>query len=253
MNELLAFIDKLASTDSLELTDEKKKELSDELKGIYSSKFLYFYSILSSALEEKLPDEREQIEYNLRQLFSYFDEDDDCAVKFHKLYDHISLESIRLNRMSAVEYYSENAFTQRMEAEKLYSEMEKNANRLNRRINNSYSQIVSILGIFTGIVLSCVFAMQLFQSSLSNLTDTNFYKILLFCLIISFAIFNLVFMLLYVIGKLSGISLAVNYNIGVSKHRNAFNMLISKYPYVFYFDVAISLLAIVVYIFKCRN
>ena len=154
--------------------------------------------------------------------------------------------------MAKVEYDSGVTEISRQEVEDLYNEIKKKVNKLNKRVDSSYGQIVSILGIFTGIVLSCVFAMQLFQSSLSNLNYDNFYLILLLTLVVSFAAFNLVFMLLFVVGKLSGMSLSVNYNIGKAKHKNAINMLRIKYPYVFYFDIVIIGLAVLIYITKCR-
>ena len=252
MDELLQIIDELSAPSSIELTEEQKVGFSVRIKKIYSNTFRHSYSDLSAKLEEKLPEEREQIEYNLREICPLFNEDDDRTAKFYKLLDHVSLESIRLNRMAKVEYYSGVTEISRQEVEDLYNEIKGKVNKLNRRVDSSYGQIVSILGIFTGIVLSCVFAMQLFQSSLSNLNYDNFYLILLLTLVVSFAAFNLVFMLLFVVGKLSGMSLSVNYNIGKAKHKNAINMLRIKYPYVFYFDIVIIGLAALIYITKCR-
>lgn len=252
MEELIEIINELSSSSAIELKEDDKKEISSRIKQIYSDTFRYSYSFLSAILEDKLPEEREQIEYNLRELLPYFDDDDEKSKKFYKLLDHVSLESMRLNRMAKVEYFSDEAAIQKQEVEKIYHEIEKKVSKLNKRVDHSYGQIVSILGIFTAIVLSCVFAFQFFQSSLNVLSDVNFYKVLFFCLIISFTIFNLVFMLLFVIGKLSGMSLAVNYNIGKAKHKNALNMLRVKYPYVFYFNVVIVLLSAAVYFLKCR-
>lgn len=254
MDELLKIINELSAPSSIELTQENKENFYQRIKNIYSNvSFRYSYSELSAILEEKCPEEREQIEFNLREISYLFDDDDDEKIaKFYKLLDHISLESMRLNRMAKVEYFSSAAEQSRQEVNDLYAYIKGKVNQLNRRVDRSYGQIVSILGIFTGIVLSCVFALQLFQSSFSNLKEENFYFILLLVLVVTFALFNTIFMLLFVIGKLTGMTLAVNYNIGKARHKNAINMLRIKYPYVFYFNIVVVVLALLVYIFKCR-
>ena len=141
MEELIEIINELSSSSAIELKEDDKKEISSRIKQIYSDTFRYSYSFLSAILEDKLPEEREQIEYNLRELLPYFDDDDEKSKKFYKLLDHVSLESMRLNRMAKVEYFSDEAAIQKQEVEKIYHEIEKKVSKLNKRVDHSYGSI----------------------------------------------------------------------------------------------------------------
>lgn len=253
MEELLGLLKKLALPSNIELDNSSKQEFYRQFEKIYVEDFRHSYSEISVAMEEFCPEERDQVVENIKELSHLQNISNTFQKKIHKLYDHVSLEVVRLNRMAKVEYYSNMVDVQKENIENLYNELNKNVKSLNKRVNHSLGQIVAILGIFTGIVLSCVFAFQFFQGALSGLKDNNLHQLLLLSIVVGFAVFNIVFMLMFVVAKLAGMTIAVDYSYPKAYRRNAINTLRRKYPYVFYFDFFMIVCALIIYFFKCRT
>lgn len=254
MADLLVLLSEISAIDNIILDQKKTVEYSDRLSKIYSnSDFRHSYHEISQTLEEMIPDQWDILEQNLLMILDYVNSviyNQDVIKKLAKLCDHVSLETIRLQRMAKIKFIGdivaeENA-KMRSENQTMLNELES----LREKVEGFHAQSITILGIFSGLVIGFSTGIQLLSSTFANINELNFYKMVLFVLIISLILFNLIFLLMYAVSKISNHSIA-----GRCKHgkncdvcrRCNYNIsyLVHRYPYVLYFNVIIVICAII--------
>ena len=237
----------------IELDSSIINQYGQELCAIYSEKdFRHSYAQISIEIEKLAPDQRDVLCANLesfKESVSPLLEKGDFPAetkrevlqKISKLCDHVELESIRLSRIDKVEYIGSEASKALTDADGKLKETEEKANALSDRVSDYHSQSISILGIFSGLVITFSCVTQFSVSSLSNFSSSNAYKVTYFLCLSFFFLFNIIFMLMYSISKLSGKSIAVDCtkkNCANCKHcKVIFARLKKKYPFVFWFDL----------------
>lgn len=245
----------------VEFEEDQVDSFSNELCKIYSVKgFRHSYSDISTELEKMCPDQRDALCDRLEQLqqrISSMPKEDADPVstevkeKVYKLCDHVDLECLRISRIDKVEYIGKEAKNALNEADGRLNETNKKADELDKRVSDYHSHSISILAIFSGLVITFSGMLQFTSSSLSNLSNTDAYKITYFVCLAFFFLFNTVFMLMYCISKISGKSIAVSCKrTDCKKCRHCstwIGRLKNKYPYVLGFDVAAVLIIVIVF------
>lgn len=200
--------------------------LCEVVKNYYANNKRHKYSEISSYLMET-----DDIEYllenlkNIQKRLGEFPENDSTSIKVFKLIDHITLElnrtkynsksfmDMQLASMNAVlsdatkkisstvkELRQEQAQKINFEIEEFRSETED----LKEKVNDAYSQFVSILGIFSAVVLVFFGGMTAFSAIFANMQNINRFKLAFITALVGMIIFNLVFMFLYILAKLLG-------------------------------------------------
>ena len=241
-----------AVVEHLELDSAAITEFSKELCDIYSMQdFRHSYSEISIAVEMLAADQRDVLCENLKLLQAGVEEelnsrsgstDDKNQVrqKIAKLYDHIDLESIRLARIDRVEFIGREASSALTAADGKLKETEDKADELSERVSDYHAQSISILGIFSGLVITFSSVMQFSATTLNNITNTEAYKVTYFLCLAFYFLFNILFMLMYTISKISGKSIATDCRrkncSNCRQCKNIFCRLMKKYPYVFWFN-----------------
>lgn len=106
------------------------------------------------------------------------------------------------------------------------------------KLNNN---LISILGIFSAIIVSFFSGISFLGSALNNMHQVTIYKLLLVVIITGCIIFNIIAMLLYYIAKLSGKDIGK----GCSRNRCAicnsksyFECFKDKYTLIYYFNLS---------------
>lgn len=250
--------------DYLELDPSKIAEFSKELCDIYSLEgFRHSYSEISIAVEMLAADQRDVLCENLRLLqegietelgnqTKSVEEQNQIRQKIAKLYDHIDLESIRLARIDRVEFIGREASTALTAADGKLKETEDKANELSERVSDYHAQSISILGIFSGLVITFSSVIQFSTTSLTNITNTDAYKVTYFLCLAFYLLFNILFMLMYCISKLSGKSIATDCRrkncSNCRQCKTIFGRLKTKYPYVFWFNLVGLALIILIFV-----
>lgn len=258
MEELIELLREIS--DKIELTDEYIKEASNSIRFIYSDpNFRHSYAELSFFIEKELYcDERDELVGKLDKILFFLDsnEKDNQSVisKIGKLCDHIQLESIRLNRMAHIEMVADKAKVSNTETAKLLQENKEKAEEIEKSISNTNSQIISVLGIFAGLVITFTVISGLGIESFKHIDELNFYKTIFYLNILGFILYNTVFMMLYIISKISSISIAVKCRKkscdSCSENHYQINVLRRKYPYVFWMDFFFIMMMIIIPIAK---
>lgn len=183
-----------------------------------------------------------------------------------ELYDHIMLEIVRitdnkknLDRINEIidQFKKESAdsfekqdvsliqtvaeFENKFrEADKSFSrqnsdinEISKRAKKLKKKVNNVYSQFVSILGIFTAIVIVFFGGVSVFSDVLTNIHQAEWYQIGFGVSFVGIIMFDIIFMFLYILSKLVGTPISTKEE---SDKKIALFRWIDKYPYLFWFN-----------------
>ncbi|MFH5958302.1 SWI/SNF complex subunit SWI3 [Clostridium perfringens] len=283
----------LNSMAEINVREEKKYEqqisdIKEQLLKFYNTHTRNSYSEI---LQFFLGIELGNVEYFLENLDYFIKETDNSKIKrgLEKIKDHIQLEEKRMeyirktqteagnnllkqikeaernfyiknNELSAALKKSENELNLHKEDIKTHTETIENHKKSIDGINN---QIITIIGIFSAIVITFFGGSELFSSALEFLGSVSKYRILFLTILISFVMFNTIFMLLNFISKLIGKEL-VSKNCKSEPKENKcetcpkkdkFKKCIKeKYPLVYWFDfICFSLLVLVALIYYIDN
>jgi len=76
-----------------------------------------------------------------------------------------------------------------------------------KETKNLKAQVISILGIFSGIVVAFSFSISTIGEALSNLTDKNIFNIAFLVFVLGIVFVNTISLLMVFIAKMSGFSL----------------------------------------------
>ena len=195
MESLIDILENLISNFK-DLNENTLKEYADQLNNIYSvDDFRHSYAEISIFLEKKTyPDQRENLVHRIDELLSYLDDNNysaDVVKKVGKLVDHLQLESVRLSRIDNIKFISEQIKIQQSSRLNELKENVKKAEKLQNELKNINTQLVSVLGIFTGIVISIFGGMSFFSSVFNNINDVGRHRLIFITTLVGFTLFNL--------------------------------------------------------------
>lgn len=242
-------------------------DLCSVVKEYYTNNKRHKYSEVSSYLMENA-----DIEYlleNLRRIqerLGECEENEVYSVKVFKLIDHITLELNRTKFNSSVmqadmmntaisgvlkEVNQSIDKVRKEQSQKIDFEVNEFRNEtraLKDKVEDSYSQFVSILGIFSAIVLVFFGGMTAFNAIFANMQYIGRFKLVFTTSLIGLIIFNLIFMFLYVLAKLlkreiiasSGDDLVTGKNCLVKWIKRVW----SRYPYMIMFNIIMFIIMI---------
>ena len=207
----------VASLDSIDSSyDDKIKDVSEEFRVYYNNKGRHLYSEVSTFLykvnEEDLDYVYDNVESVHRVLLSYDEENNtEYARKILKLEDHIRLEILRAQHLKDVQNNNAARLIRRINIlSKNTNEYTKKFNSLNKQyekqresVDGLNSQIISVIGIFSAIVITFFGGINFIESVLNSINKVSKYRLVFAILITGFVMFNTIFMLLNFISKLT--------------------------------------------------
>lgn len=218
------------------------KDDLDDFKAIYTIDFRHSYNELSKFLEKELgPDERDFLCFKIDLLLEELDKQPRESMAFarkgvFKLAYHVSLETVRLNRMNHIDFLASEAMKNLDATQKMQDENEEKVENLSKSINSFHGQSITILGIFTGIVIGFTSGMELIEGALNALPQIGMKDTVVLISVLGIILFNILFMFMYILSRISEKSVAI-----ACKHKDCKRCrdgckLITKawrkYPYV---------------------
>ena len=249
---------------SAEIKDIKQlDELCDIVRSYYANNKRHKYSEVSVYLMET--DDIEYLLENLRRVqnrLGEHSEDEATSIKVFKLIDHISLElnrtkynsknfrDMQVSTMNAALSEASrtiNSVVDKMrqeQSEKINTEIKefkRGTDELRDKVDDSYTQFVSILGIFSAIVLVFFGGMDAFGSIFANMQNIGKVKLAFSISLIGVIIFNLIFMFLYVLAKFLGkeiSSSAISEGTGNCVLIRWVKRIWKRYPYMLMFNAS---------------
>lgn len=245
-----------------QLNEDEIKKIVTYLSQKYQIGDRHSYSYISSTIYQNIPHEQEltRIELTLDILKNNSDaiyrygmknnSDDIIKRGFDKFHDHISLEINRLedlnNKIKQINHtidtfkkdFSKDMIDTLDQSKKEINSLSKRTLKsMNRISDNIFAQIASILGIFAAIIFVFFGGTQLFSNALEgihNISTLQEVGVLGFIVtLIGLIMFDLIFMLLYVVSVISGHPIG-----GLVKWENeeglfgVYELLKKKFPYV---------------------
>lgn len=204
LNELLK---DLAKND-VRIDDNNVDKYILELQGIYDADFRHLYSSLFgtiTSIDENSSLNLMGLSANIQTIHDAVINDSkykdaDFYLKIKKLYDHINLDISRIEytKKIADKINEENAITN------------KELRTVRAKADQMQKDYVTILGIFSSIVITFVAGMVFSGSVLNNIDKASIYRLTFVMIMIGFLIFNLLNLLLRAIQRINGQHILVN-------------------------------------------
>lgn len=177
-----------------------------------------------------------------------------------KLIDHINLELFHIqrniNNLNKLRDIEKSYKSANNEISKTLKENEKitiKINNINKNVSNFNNQLVSILGIFTGIIIAFFGSSSIIGNALGNMHLVNRYKIVFVVSLVGLLTINIIATLLTTIGKILDKNLHVTMcdfeikcedcnRCELKKKKRIILMFIHKYPYIFFINLIILII-----------
>lgn len=212
-NTLLLLLEQLAyDTDrNILKTTKDKNDYYMKLEGIYrklsdGTDFRHSYSdifIVLSSIDSK--EDEGSIDFvaeNLYELYQYAINKPNkvLATKIQKLYDHVNLDVARINYVKAIDRrYTINGEKVSTSLKDMESELNKTKDELEEyveKVDNAQKESITILGIFSAVVLAFIGGITFTSSVLSNINSVSIYRLLMLAIVIGFVFINAIWILL---------------------------------------------------------
>ncbi|EIS9421520.1 hypothetical protein L0865_003341 [Clostridioides difficile] len=224
----------------------EKKEF-DKISKIELTGDSIKYNFILEYIKKTTTDTRNNLRENtLIYIEEYSSEIDDNLVH---ILNHILLE---VPRASELEYLKNEARRAKNNNDSIRTEIKNNKKTLaecQENISSAQSEFISILSIFAAVIIAFLGGMSLIGSALNNMDNVSKYRLIFVLLTIGFIMFNVIYMLLYIVSKL------VHGKIYMEKkeckgceERKISNCLINRHPLLFYYNYFSSVSIFIVFL-----
>lgn len=203
-------------TDVDEIIKMLKTFYGKEKRHLYSEIFI-FLSERHKWWKEENDDiirRLETIDNNVKYIGDKIKNDSEIGIQFTKLKDHICLETARIkfwyNQQSVLKTQISELNSGLNQAQQEAKEIEGLNEKTREEVNGFRTTQVTILTIFIGILLTLVSDIKFSAAILEIADKTPLYKLCLIIIIGSAAVINTSFLLVSLLAKLTGKSLAID-------------------------------------------
>lgn len=191
----------LSSEDAVS-NEEKIRGYLLRLQAIYQPEFRHFYSDIFAVITKIDGDSRKTgnivtLQGNINVLYSHSidgDFSEEFKLCLRKLYDHVNLDIARLE-------YTKRIVDTINESNTITN---KELRVVKTKAEQMQKEYVTILGIFSSIVLTFVAGMFFSSAVLSNIDKTTIYRLVFIMSLIGLMLFNLFHFLLDYIQRING-------------------------------------------------
>lgn len=238
------------------------KQIADKLALIYSDDFRHSYSdffpVVLKIFETDNTYSQDYLLDNLQKIRDLLETDysegknqyKDVFSQFVKLCEHLNLQVSQLIYFSSTEEKVNDANMNLENATKNLNKANDALEEANKKANSMQTELIAVLSIFAAIVITFSGGLELLGNAVTAVCSdaVNIYRLTLICLIVGFVFFNTVFLMMYLVAKITDRSIyakcktkdctCVKNGIpectGIKKLRR-------RLPYVFYFNIFLIL------------
>jgi hypothetical protein len=240
---------------------------------IYSDNYRHEYSKITRVLFSiENPEERDYLLEKINIIKLQLNKNE-TKKSLNKLTDHIELENIRMSELEKISNKaitaSENINSIKDELDNEVSEIENKTIEIESKTDNAQykldniqiemknntTQSITILSIFAGVVMAFTGGMSYISQALAALNQIGPYRAGIFITLIGTVMFDLIFLLLYMIGKLTdryiGSTSCKCQDPRKGCTNRKVNCSIKRYPYIIWFNLVslIIIMSILIVIF----
>lgn len=203
---------------STELSKILESRTPSEIQSIYDSitncfnneyKINYSDSYQIAKALTSVEDKTEYVFENLTRLMEKTKKvDNQIAIDVHKLLDYISLECARCveyNKfMRSSEVSMQELFSKHNELVNRSSILQEKIESAQRDLEKSQVSAITVIGLFSAIIMSFFGGISFSRQALTALSMSSPIRLVFVLSLIGFILFNLLFLILYIVGKLTG-------------------------------------------------
>lgn len=202
-----------------------------DTKNEWEHSFRHLYSAITTLVlklyDSPSSDVTDTLTNNLYEVYKYCENNSDqdkFKKAIFKLYDHVALETVRCRHYRETTEKAESvtktlkeatdSYKQILDSSAVASDLKNITERIHistqelstakKDVNNLQNQVISVLGIFSAIIIAFFGGFSYFTSIFSNLHNLHICKALFFAALLGFILFNLIVLLLVVIAHLTG-------------------------------------------------
>lgn len=255
-DKLSALIKDLAKSQEVLSGNKRLNDYYTKLRGIYLTKttenFKHLRNDIFSVITEVHTSEPGAIDVlgeNMRVLYVYTmsKPDEKLKASVSELFDDVSLDISRIKYIYAIDrrmaitgndlFSQIDTANQKIEeAQKKYDSIKDDVDKTSKKISNAYSEFVSILGIFSAIVLVFFGGTSILGNVFSMVNEVDLPILIIAGSFIGIVVFDLLFMFIYFLAKILDRSIAATDR--VMWWESLLNRFKTRYPIVFYANIA---------------
>lgn len=243
--------------------DNELRRIAYKLKGIYTNGFRHhyaeFFSLILQISEDGNEYDLEYLSTNLEAVRSLVEEDYIGGEKdfnglyrpLSKLSDHINLEIGRYSHYSISEKKLQDLDKHNQTLQKELKEATSQLSKARASVSTVQTELIAVLSIFAAIVLTFSGGISFLGSALSSIKESPFSKTVFFILLCGFILINAIFILLYIVSKITDRNIYAKCE---SEHCTCsngkpkccrINRLRKRLPYIFWINITILLLMVI--------
>lgn len=229
--DFINLLNDLAQSQIMLETEEKRTEFYKRLEKCYHNpngdNYRHYYSdiflVLTSIKNKDAPGDIQVLGQNIQEIHSdyrayNFDQNGnliDIRDSINKLYDHVSLDIARLvfsdagdretrneAKIDEVKRETNSLSDGIMKAQKDLGETKEELKKTIDELRDSKKEYISILGIFSSVVLTFTAGIAFSTSVLQNIHQASVYRLVLGVLLIAFVLINVIFLLFHYVDKM---------------------------------------------------
>lgn len=224
MTELISLLDNVAQDFEFHFSiiDDNEEayraiayDYFQDLKRIYARIGRHRYSDISKYIDSQIQDKVDGLCIGIKCIIdcakaNEYDKDDVssedyiCYKKICKLFDHVELEAARYSSIKRIQMLAENNSSQAYHATEIMVKAKDTAEEAKKQAKNLSQQLISILGIFAGIIVTFSFATTVVGETIANLTKNDVVYLAFAVCVLGMVFFNIIALLMSFVMKLSG-------------------------------------------------
>lgn len=223
-----------------------------------------FYSELTHDIFSIDDQIRSRIHTNLEKLMEYVDEkgiDNKIVENVIRIWDHFNLATLQVETIhktfdegikklnKQTDEVVDTIKKQEDNVGKLKKDIKKTYEETSKKLSSAQTDSITILGIFAAIVFVFSGGIELLGSALTGLESAPFFKSAFFVLLCGFVVVNAIFMLLYIIAKMTEKNIYASCKTETctcEKRCKPLERVKKRLPYVYWLNVVILIAMIVV-------
>ncbi|EIF5083659.1 hypothetical protein LFJ61_001446 [Clostridium perfringens] len=224
------------------LIENNQEDIKIELDGD-----LIEYNVILKYIEKLPLDVRDQLHYSATKYKNKISNADDVDNKIIKLLDYVLLEIPRANKFDVLQQQINRSEVFLRDMRNSQRESNERMQSHEQKIEKMQSDFISILSIFSAVIIAFFGGISVLGSVFSNIDKVSKYKLIFMTAIIGFIMFNLIYMLLHSISKITknriGVDIEADYCWGC-RENYFIKCLATKYPIVFIYNSATIIICI---------
>lgn len=267
--ELGKYLYEMASSS---MDENSIKSMVIKLKSLYTDGFRHNYSAFFPIIIDIAKDDNacnlEYLSTNIEESRamvekSYIEGKGEFSSLYRplcKLSDHINLEIGRYNYYSINEQQLKDLEKRNQVLQKDLKVATSELKSAQKKVSSMQAELIAVLSIFAAIVLAFSGSVSFLGNTLSGMADVSLFKAAFFALLCGLVIFNLIFLMMYIVGKITGRNIyarckSENCTCGDNgaPSCNGITRIRQRLPYVFWMNTTLLILIVADIVLWCLN